>query len=308
MKREAKKDVDASKNGSLLDSQSIPTFFADNDSVSEPERPPKPDYLRKFEKRSAEIKSKIPVQLPIWNEGRRGMPNTFLRSALFTCRRHNDARDHYNDIKLATTSDFELFYTGLELSQDDEDLYMEIVHRSRFTPLGETVTFSGYEILKSLGWGTSSRVYKRLQDGIHRLKGGTLKIVQNGVKGYAGSLIRKYSFDEVDTDGKIRYKIWLEPELVSQFQDDNYTQLKYDQRQKLGKAGLAKWLHSYYSTHSDPHGMKAATIRDMSSSDTKSLSRFRFQCKEAHDRLVDVGLITAWEYNTRTDIFKVEKS
>jgi hypothetical protein len=285
-----------------LVSQGAPTSKSDKPSKL------KPEYLRRLEKRVEENKSKIPVQLPIWHENRRGMPNTFLRSALFTCRRHNDERDHYNDIKLASTSDFDLFYTGLELSQDDEDLYMEIVHRSRYTPLGEVVTFSGYELLKSLGWGTSSRDYKRLQNGIHRLKGGTLKIVINGVKGYAGSLIRKYSFDEADTDGRIRYKIWLEPELVSQFQDDNYTQLKYEQRQRLGKANLAKWLHSYYSTHSEPFGLKTLTIRDLSSSDTKSLSRFRYQCKEAHDRLVDVGLLKAWEYNTRADIFKVERS
>lgn len=267
-----------------------------------------PEYIRNLKEKAKSRKEAIPIQLPIWVENRRGMPNTFLRSALFTCRRHNDTREHRYEMRLPSTTDFEITFTGLELSQDDEDVYMEIIHRSRFTPLGDTVTFSGYEVLKSLGWGTSSRDYKRLQNAIHRLKGGTIKIVHQAVKGYAGSLIRKYAFDELDESGKTRYKVWLEPELVSQFQEDNYTQLRYEQRKRLGNSGLSKWLHSYYSTHGNPNALKTETIRSLSGSDTKNLAKFRSQCKECHQRLVDVGFLTEYMYNSKADVFKAARA
>lgn len=295
-------------NDKLMDDSfdfDIPTLGQSNDKSSSKKEP---QYITNLKEKAQQRKDAAPQQLPIWIENRRGMPNTFIRSSLFTCRRANDERLHHYEMKLASTSDFDISYTGLELSQDDEDVYMEIVHRSRFTTLGETVSFSGYEVLKSLGWGTSSRDYKRLQDAIHRLKGGTIKIVHKTVKGYAGSLIRKYAFDEADESGKIKYKIWLEPELVSQFQDDNYTQVRYEQRKTLGKAGLSKWLHSYYSSHANPNALKTETIRMLSGSDTKSLSKFRFQCKEAHERLVDVGFLEAFIYNTRADVFKVSRN
>lgn len=278
----------------------------------------KPEWLTKFEKRTngKSTGAKQPasvqptqVQLPFWPEDRRGMPNTFLRSALFTCRRHDDKRNQFLEFQLPSTSDFVITYTGLELSQDDEDVYQEIIHRSRQFILGEEVAFSAYEVLKSLGWGTSSREYKRLQDSIHRLKNSSLKIVHNAKKkGYAGSLIRKYAFDEMDESGKTRYKVWLEPELVNQFQSDMYTHIRHEQRKKLGKAGLAKWLLSYYSTHADPNGMKSETIRIMSGSDIKVLSQFRYKCKQAHDRLVSTGFLKNYVYDPKTDIFKVVRS
>lgn len=260
------------------------------------------------DKEKEQEKPLVQVQLPFWPEDRRGMPNTFLRSALFTCRRHDDKRNQFLEFQLPSTSDFVITYTGLELSQDDEDVYMEIIHRSRQFPLGEEVTFSAYEVLKSLGWGTSSREYKRLQDGIHRLKNSSLKIVHNSKKGYAGSLIRKYVFDEKDESGKTRYKVWLEPELVSQFQGDTYTHIRHEQRKSLGKAGLAKWLHSYYSTHADPNGMKSETIRSMSGSDIKVLSQFRYKCKQTHDRLVEIGFLKSYLFDPKTDVFKVVRN
>lgn len=280
-----------------------------------------PEFIRKIEdlgrrstseknagKRAVKTVTELPMQMPIWPENRRGMPNTFLRSALFSVRRHNVDREQYNDVKIATQNDFELFFTGIELGQDDEDLYMEIIHRTRGSRLGDTVALTGYELLKALGWGYSSKDYLRLQNSIHRLKVATIKIKQQENKGYSGSLIRKYTFDEADFDGKIRYKIWLEPELVSQFQEDTYTHLRHEQRQRLGRSSLAKWLHSYYSTHSQPYGLKTATLHSLCASDTKVLSRFRFQCKEAHEKLVGVGFLKSWNYDNHSDIFLVERN
>lgn len=280
-----------------------------------------PEFIRKIEdlgKRNASEKkmkktsrsevSILPVQMPIWPENRRGLPNTFLRSALFSVRRSNGERAQYNDVKIATQNDFELYFTGIELGQDDEDLYMEIIHRTRGSPLGDSVSLTGYEILKALGWGFSSRDYTRLQTAIHRLKVATIKIKTQENQGYSGSLIRKYTFDEADIDGRVRYKIWLERELVNEFQEDTYTQLRYEQRQRLGRSSLAKWLHSYYSTHGEPFGLKTATLHNLCASDTKALSRFRFQCKEAHEKLLGVGFLKSWKYDTRSDIFQVVRS
>ncbi len=304
-----------------LDMFDIPTLVSESTEINKPETTaPETENIESKAKAGALPTNKLierisnvkkqqdkPVQLPIWAEGRRGMPNSFLRSALFTCRCHSDERQFLDELQLPSTSDFKITYTGMELSQDDEDVYMEIIHRSRYTPLGDSVMFSAYEILGSLRWGKSAKDYKRLQDTIHRLTGGTIKILHKQVKGYGGSLIRKYAFDELDDSGKTRYKVWLEPELINQFQENNYTQLRYEQRKKLGKSGLSKWLHSYYSTHADPNGMKTITIKTMSGSDAKSLAGFRHNCKKSHEKLIDVGFLNSYSYDPKTDIFKAER-
>ncbi|WP_175108567.1 plasmid replication initiator TrfA [Pararobbsia alpina] len=81
---------------------------------------------------------------------------------------------------------------GEELRQDDADVFVEILHLARDTQLSERVEFTGYAMLKLLGWDTSGKGYERLVTTIKRLQKSTIGVTFEGSKkGFQGQLVRK---------------------------------------------------------------------------------------------------------------------
>ncbi|MEN3294792.1 MAG: hypothetical protein V7642_4045, partial [Burkholderiales bacterium] len=64
------------------------------------------------------------VQLPLWENQVRGLPNPLARSALFTVARQNEPRQHLKERPITSVKGVEIFYTGEELRQDDEDVFL----------------------------------------------------------------------------------------------------------------------------------------------------------------------------------------
>ena len=69
-----------------------------------------------------------PRYLPEWPDGQRAMPNELLRSALFTCRNRNHPRRFMKDEEIAVIGDGQVIYRGEELRQDDELVWMHLMH------------------------------------------------------------------------------------------------------------------------------------------------------------------------------------
>ena len=76
----------------------------------------------------------------------------------------------------------------------------------------------------------------------------------------------------------------------------NFTKLIWMQRIKL--TPLAKWLHSYYSSHLDPHSIKVETILKACGSKTKALKHFKPILRNALVELVQVGLLADYYINS----------
>ncbi len=249
-----------------------------------------------------------PQQLPLWRDHLRGLPNAMARSALFTCANHRAPRIEFKREKIATVANYEIHYTGSELRQDDEDVFLQIVHYARIQPLGDVVEISGNALLRALGWNSSSKSYARLRDIIERLKEGTIKIShENGRDGYAGSLIRKFAWQSQDASAaRTKWKIYLEKEIIALFADDAYTLLDWDDRAKLGY--LAKWLHSFYYTHKAPLPLKIATMHRLSGSKASDLSGFRRDLKASHDELLEIAFLQSWKHNSDTDTITVVRN
>lgn len=254
-------------------------------------------------------------QLPLWDRSQRGMPNAFARSALYNVNKANAPREMFKNRPVATLAGVEIFYTGEELRQDDADVFLEICHLARETALGERVEFSGYSMLKVLGWGTSKKSYTRLRATIERLKAGTTKVRFDGNRrGFAGSLVRKFTWSDEDEAGdgtvgsnsRTRWVIYMEREIIALFSEDDYTRLAREQRQRL-KFELSKWLHSYYHTHAQPFAHKVAFIHEKCGSNTKALFHFRPMLKRALEELVSVGFLISWEI-TKDDLVKVVRN
>lgn len=250
----------------------------------------------------------VPMQLPLWENRLRGLPNAMARSALFTCANHRSPREDYKRHLVASLGNYEIYYTGVELRQDDEDVFLQIVHLARTTPLGDVVEVSGNQLLRVLGWNNSSRDYDRLRSSIERLKDGTVRIAnKDGTAGYAGSLIRKYAYQGLgDSDHRTKWQIFLEREIANLFGDKTYSLTGWDERLRLKP--LSKWLHSFYHTHEAPFPYSTEKLMVLSGSKSSDVRYFRRDLKAALDELVVCGFLSSWKHRKENDVFEVVRN
>jgi hypothetical protein len=247
------------------------------------------------------------IQLPLWENQVRGLPNPLARSALFSVARQNEPRQHLKERPITSVKGVEIFYTGEELRQDDEDVFLNLVHLARSQPLGHEVSFTAYSMLKSMGWPTSSPSYERLRLCILRLTANAVEIrfdAGSGKRGYGGTLVQEFTFkDETDRQWKVR----LNPKLITLFAADAYTQLDWRQRLKL-RSPLAKWLHGFYFTHREPFGYKVETLKGLCGSSAQQLYHFRNGLKKALELLVEQGFLRSWKIDSVTDVVTVVRA
>lgn len=246
------------------------------------------------------------LQLPIWPEQRRGVPNDLVRGALFTVGNVRIKRNFLKNSLIATLSGLEIRYTGEELRQDDQDVFLQIVHLARLVPLGAPVTFTAHAMLQSLKWHPNVRSYTRLRDTITRLKATGLE-VRGDQRGYSGSLIRDFSWKDDSTGNNSRvWGVRLEPEIAALFNHVAYSQIEWEQRLALGH--LAKWLHSFYHTHRRPVAIRVDTIRRLCGSATKDLSKFRQLLRDALQELRAITFLTDYAIDPERDLVRVVRS
>ena len=241
------------------------------------------------------------IQLPFWPEQTRALPNDLARSALFTVQNRKQTRKHLHQAEVAAFGDIKLRYTGEQLRQDDEDVWLAIQHLARNRPIHEPVVFRPVDMVRGLGWAIKGQSYTRLKDTIVRLKATDLQ-VQCRVGLFGGSLIQTYAFNRDEGDiaksnvadmlDKGYWAIWLDPQISQLFRPDTYTLIDWEQRRQL--APLAKWLHSYFKGHSEPFPIKVATIQKMCGTDAVNLFHFRDDLKRALNRLQQIGFLLAW--------------
>lgn len=246
-------------------------------------------------KSPAPVGAEVQSRLPFWPEPVRGLPNPLARSDLFTVGNRAQPRQHFKNKAVASTKGVSIVYRGEELRQDDEDVFLQILHVARDSPLGESVELTGFAVLKALGWGRSQPMYERLKECLLRLKASALTVsTDNDERGFSGSLIRKFAWQGDDGTPMKTWKIWLEPELIRLFGPDTYTQIYWEQRLSLSSP-LAKWLHGYYYTHREPYAIKVETIKSLCGSKIKTLSDFRKKLKLALDSLKECGFLMSWQ-------------
>jgi len=90
------------------------------------------------------------VQLPLWPEPARGVPNGILRSALFGVVKRGKRKYIDNEL-IASLDGVEISYAGQSLDQNDLGVYEAILHIARTQRLGDECYFTAYSLLKILG-------------------------------------------------------------------------------------------------------------------------------------------------------------
>ena len=238
------------------------------------------------------------VQLPLWPEPVRGTPNSFLRSALFAAIQ-GKGRKHLKRQLLASTQGGTLRFTGQQFDQSDLDVWEQAIHLAHYHPIGNVCYFTGYAFLKALGRNTGNAEYQWLDEAIERLVACAV-IIQTGDQEYVGNLIGSCVRDKATR----RYKLTLNPDTIKLYGWKDWTAIDREQRQALRGKPLALWLHGFYSTHAKPYPIKVETLRTLSGSGTKRLSKFKENLKSA---LRDLETVASIKSTIDGDLVIVER-
>jgi hypothetical protein len=201
-----------------------------------------------------------------------------------------------------------IYYSGEELRQDDQDVFLQVVHLARLFRVGDQIEVSGHALLSALGWGRSTPSYDRLKQVIARLVEGTIWVTfDDGRNGYTGRLIDKLKWkDDSEKGERVRWKLFLDSDIVALFGDSMFSLIDWEQR--LSLKALSKWLHSFYFTHRDPYPYKVETIHKLCGSKAKNLAKFRYKLKEALEELVDIGFFAEASIDPHTDAVIVKRA
>lgn len=238
------------------------------------------------------------MSLDLWPDSVRGVPNAFLRGALFgVSQRREVARKRE---MLTTVDGIEIWYRGEKFNQTDLDVWQMLLHMSRLHPLGSRVEFTAHAFLEELGRGTSGKHREELKEEISRLMGGVVEVTwTKEKKTFAGSLISNMYRDE-ETQ---RYVVMLDPKMMALY-ESGYSQIYWPHRRALKSNNLAKWLHGFYASHAKPFPYKVETLHKLCGSKQADMSGFRRLLRAALAQLVDVQAIASWELG-KDDLVKV---
>jgi hypothetical protein len=226
------------------------------------------------------------VQLPLWSEPKRGTPNSFLRSALFSAIQ-GKTREFLRETTLASQETYTVKFTGEQLNQEDLTVWETLVHLARNEPLGTSCSFTAHGILKALGLATGGAQHRALHSSIIRLAACVVEIILNGQR-YFGHLIEGGVKDELTT----HYLIHLNPAIIRLYGETQWTGIDWQQRSKLRRKPLAQALHAYFSSHRQPFPVSLAFLQNITGSRNAQPASFKRQCRKALDDLLALGFLT----------------
>lgn len=264
------------------------------------------ELAEKSKHRKPRSESQLPkevVQLPLWPEVVRGVPNAALRSALFGAIKKG-ARPYWERQKIHAQAGIGIIYTGARLDQGDLDVWECVLHLARQQILGDECLVTAYRLLKMLGKTDTGKNREILNRRLSRMKA-TGVDVNVGKFSYEGSLI-----DEVYRAEESReYVIRLNPKLRALFETGQFTHIDWNVRHALNGKPLAQWLHGYYASHAKPYPVSVATLHLFCGSEAVLLSDFKKDLRKALDAVAEASNAHGqpFSYDIRGNLVGVEK-
>lgn len=241
------------------------------------------------------------VQLPLWPEPDRGIPNSILRSALFGLVRRGRRRFVDKEL-IAGWPGITIRYTGVTLDQSDLDVWLLAVHLARHHALGSQIRFSAYGFLNGIGRSKGKQNRDWLKAVFTRLTASAVEI-SVGNRSYTGSLVQEF-FHDSDTK---EYVLTVNPRLAMLF-DDGYSLLAWQTRNAL-RSDLAKWIYCFVRSHSlgATHRIGLDRLLELCGSESKHIREFRQRVREAMGELETLGEVRGWCLNKNV-VLEFERS
>jgi hypothetical protein len=244
-------------------------------------------------------------QLPLWEGALRCVPNELLRSALFNARNRKQPRADLKNQEIAVLFDGSITYRGEELRQDDETVWLQLLHLAKEQPLGQTIEFTPYSFLKAIRWPTDKNSYARLRECLDRMQATALGVYSKRLgDGVSLSMLPVFSWHDENKQTLKKYRVQVAPQLVELFGTDHFTRIEWDQRLAL-PVGIATWLHGYFATHKEPYPVKLSTIKRGAGFTTGDPSRVRQLVEAALKELEKVGFLESSEIDG--DLVRVKR-
>lgn len=241
------------------------------------------------------------AQLPLWPEAVRAVPNAVLRGALFSVSKERET--FTKRTLIASVEGIEIRFQGTRPNQTDLDVWEMLLHLARLQPLSSEVQFTAHAMLKALGRGTGKSQHEQLKQEMMNLAAGATEITWTKErKSFVGTLISSYFRDE-DTG---LYVVKFNRDFGKLYAS-GHAAIDWEQRRSLGQNNLAKWLHGFYSSHEERvYPYKVETLQRLCAS-TSPRREFRRLLKTAFLKLVELGTVTSWDIDAKTDLVSVTK-
>lgn len=245
-----------------------------------------------------------PKYLPDWLEGQRVIPNEILRSALFNCRNRNQPRRFMKDEEISVIGDGQVIYRGEELRQDDELVWLHLLHLIKKQPLGECVEFTPYSFVRALGWPMKGQSYERLRVSLCRMQATSIRIGSKRLGSFVSvSLVLMFSSRNERMEKLPRWQVWVGKEMRLLFDEEFMTRINWETRKSLPD-GIASKLFGYWSSHRAPFPVRIATLLRLCGSEM-SIKHFRTELKESLTLLLELGFLESW--SVQDDMVSVKR-
>lgn len=243
------------------------------------------------------------VQLPLWPEPVRAVPNGFLRSALFGAIAKGRRR-YINGEDLAAVDGVTIRYKGERLDQGDLDVWESVLHAVRLQELGSQCRVTSYALLKLMGKTDTGKNRATLHTRIERLVANAVTVKQ-GRYTYIGGLIRFAAKDEETQE----WVIELDEKLRPLFAGDQFTQVEWAVRHALDGQQLAQWLHGFYASHAKPFPLRMETLLKLSGGENENPRSAQQKLRKALDAVAEASAThgEGFSYDIRGDLVHIEK-
>jgi len=244
------------------------------------------------------------VQLPLWPDAVRAVPNSFLRSALFGAIRKGRRR-YLEGEQIAAVDGIEVRYTGQRLDQGDLDVWEALLHAVRDQNLGSECRVTSYALLKLMGKADTGGNRQTLHKRVTRLRAGAIEVKQ-GRSVYIGGLVDEAYKDEETQE----WIIVLNPRLRALYGPDQFTQIEWAVRHALDGQQLAQWLHGFYASHAKPFPIKVETLLKLAGSENETARSAYQKLRKALDALADASAAhsASFSYEIRDGLVHVKKA
>lgn len=250
------------------------------------------------------------LQFPLpFGENTRAVSNPLARGSLFAAVKE---RQHFKEYVLVGEQDgVKIEFCGEQLNQDDHDMLLQLVTMALHKPFGADIAQAVNAVLRGLGRTTNQSQRRQAFEEISRLVRGTVRLTRHHMPRYEGHLLDDASTPQ-DQETLPQYRrhlaYRLNPKFARFYDKAAFTLIDQQQRRKIGRNPLAKWLHLWIVTNAEQYPHKVDTIRQLCGSQTKDLRRFRQSLCAALDVLKEAGIITAWSIDPKSDLVTIERT
>ncbi len=231
------------------------------------------------------------LQYP-WSNDKRGVPNAFLRSALFGVVRKG-RREVLDGVEIAAWGGTSIKFTGKKLQQSDQDVWMACVEACK--RYGSTKVEIGQRDLMRL-IGRKNGNSKQLWSDLKRLIFAGIE-VESERYSYAGNLIHSAVKDEKTK----KIVLSINPQMAALF-GAGATHIEVEQRHALS-GDLSKWMQGYVLSHKSswrkPHVISLDKLQTLCGS-TATIRKFRQQIKASMDELKAQKIAAGWSLENDT--------